>query len=201
MRAERGEKSRGKNRKRYDRGGKKSLHKSFRSGVRWPSSSYRSWNWVRPVFPGDLFPTKIATCASIVFFNPPPPLPLFFSFLYFKGEEFPFSDVNSIFRASNSKIKKVVKDFYEVGRNSFPLKIEKLRLTKRKSVEACLTSLLHAKNYFYNTLPLHPVSIKHIPPFYRFFGVDTLTKMRNLSKKKIKGENIGIKNWKKSQRL
>lgn len=93
-----------------------------------------------------------------------------------------------------------MKDFYEVGRNSFPLKIEKLRLTKRKSVEACLTSLLHAKNYFYNTLPLHPVSIKHIPPFYRFFGVDTLTKMRNLSKKK-KGENIGIKNWKKSQRL
>lgn len=182
-----------KNRKRYDRGGKKSLHKSFRSGVRWPSSSYRSWNWVRPVFPGDLFPTKIATCASIVFFNPPP-LPLFFSFLYFKGEAFPFSDVNSIFRASNSKIKKVVKDCYEVRRNPFALKIVKLRQKKKKRKKEKRWSLLNLtfvreKRIIFVTLPLHRVSHKTHLSFLSIFWCRYVDQIAtHLTRKKKKKE-------------
>lgn len=100
-------------------------------------------------FPATCSPAKIATCASIVFFNlpllpPPPPLaPLFFSFLYFKGEAFPFSDVNSIFRASNSKIKKSGEGLPRVWKEKLiRIKNRGEKKRKKKQIEASLTSLL-----------------------------------------------------------
>lgn len=159
-----------KNRKGYDRG-RKSLYINRLEAV-FGGHRHRisPGNWVKRVFPGDLFPTKIATFDQ----RRSPPFflhPSSFSFLSFKGEAFPFNDVNSVLETGNSKITNFRSgsrmDLESWDFREFPPKYftNEARFWQRPYLDFCHLQWVHLSSHFFTRFR---IQIKQTPCIFAY---------------------------------